>query len=101
MSKQREELVKHLVKNYDCDRWEELIGPIHWRKLNSSFKVHSGNQLSETIASNSSCNSEKDDLSNPTAGDVSSSRKRKTAIDKKNRFLPNARAKKRNYQRNL
>ena len=90
-----------MVKNHDSDRWEQLIGPTHWRKLNSIFEVHSGNQLSETIASNSSCDSEKDDLSIPTAGDVSSSRKRKTAIDKKNRFLPNARAKKRNHPRNL
>ena len=99
MSKQQKELVKYLANTYGEDEWEELIGSVHWSKLNESFAVHRSNERSESIAAKLSPDSDGENLAKQTAGDVSHSRKRKPTRKRKNRFLPFA--KKRRFKRSL
>ena len=99
VSEQRKELVKYLANTYGEDEWEELIGSVHWSKLNESFAVHRSNERSESIAAKLSPDSDGENLAKQTAGDVSHSRKRKPTRKRKNGFLPFA--KKRRFKRSL
>ena len=96
---QRQELVKYLANKHGEDEWEEMIGPVHWSKLNEIFALYRSNEWSESIAAKLSSDSDGENSAKQSAVDVSRSRKRKPTRKRKNRFLPFA--KKRRFKRSL
>ena len=96
---QRQELVKYLANKHGEDEWEEMIGPVHWSKLNEIFALYRSNERSESIAAKLSSDSDGENSAKQSAVDVSRSRKRKPTRKRKNRFLTFA--KKRRFKRSL